>query len=77
MNFSGKRRGRSSTRQKAKQHIRHFDVMTKKFLAPYRQWIHSVYPPTVRSIQLCAALIFWNVVMTLEAAYFLVRWTLP
>ncbi len=28
-------------------------------------------------IQLCAALIFWNVVMMLEAAYFLTRWSLP
>ncbi len=31
----------------------------------------------MRDIQLCAALIYWNVVMTLEAAYFLTRWLLP
>ncbi len=36
-----------------------------------------MYPLTVRDIQLCAALIYWNVVMTLEAAYFLTRWLLP
>ncbi len=31
----------------------------------------------MRDIQLCAALIYWNVVTTLEAAYFLTRWLLP
>ncbi len=36
-----------------------------------------MYPPTAQSILLCAVLIFWNVVMKLEAAYFLVRWLLP
>ncbi len=65
------------TEAKAKQYIRDFDVMAEKFLVPYRQWLHSVYPPTVQLIQLCAALIFWNVVTTLEAAYFLTRWLLP
>ncbi len=62
---------------KAKQYIKHFDVTAERFLGPCRKWLHSVYPPTVQLIQLCAALIFWNVVTTLEAAYFLVRWTLP
>ncbi len=40
-------------------------------------FIHSLYPMTMRDIQLCAALIYWNVVTTLEAAYFLTRWLLP
>ncbi len=39
--------------------------------------IALVYPLTVRDIQLCVALIYWNVVTTLEAAYFLTRWLLP
>ncbi len=65
------------TEQKVNQYIKDFKVMAEKFLAPYRQWLHSVYPPTVWSIQLCAALIFWNVVTMLEAAYFLTRWLLP
>ncbi len=62
---------------KVQAYIRDFDVEGKKFLGPFCKWIHSVYPPTVWDIQLCAALIFWNVVTTLEAAYFLTRWLLP
>ncbi len=31
----------------------------------------------MQDIQLCAALIYWNVVTMLEAAYFLTRWLLP
>ncbi len=31
----------------------------------------------MRDIQLCAALIYWNMVTMLEAAYFLTRWLLP
>ncbi len=51
--------------------------MAEQYLKPYRQWLCSMYPPSVQSIQLCAALIFWNIVMTLEATYFLTRWLLP
>ncbi len=65
------------TEQKVKQYIKDFEVTAEKYLAPYRQWLHSVFPPTVWSIQLCAALIFWNMVTMLEATYFLTRWLLP
>ncbi len=53
---------------KVMQYINDFDVVAEKFLGPFQQWLCSVHPPIVQSIQLCAALIFWNVVMTLEAA---------
>ncbi len=64
-------------KSEAKAYIRDFDVLAEMFLGPFCKWLRSVYPPTVQDIQLCAALIFWNVVTTLEATYFLTRWLLP
>ncbi len=40
-------------------------------------FVQQIYPYTMRSLELCAALIYWNIMPTLEAAYFLTRWLLP
>ncbi len=71
---------------KAQVYAVDFDRIYKEFLGPIYCTIYStvlgtffcsVYQSTVRDVQLCAALIYWNVVTTLEVAYFLTRWLLP
>ncbi len=66
-----------ATEQGKKQYVKDFQGIAEKYLGIYRQWLCSVYPTNTWSIQLCAALLFWNVVRMLEAAYFLTRWLLP
>ncbi len=36
-----------------------------------------IYPHTMRSLELCATLIYWRIVPMLEVTYFLTRWLLP
>ncbi len=68
-------RGEMSEEKRAK-----YDEVFEK-VEPYTCQIHcfvlQIYPYTMRSLELCAALIYWNIVPTLEAAYFLTRWLLP
>ncbi len=40
-------------------------------------FVWQIYPYTMRSLELCAALIYWGIAPMLEAAYFLTRWLLP
>ncbi len=40
-------------------------------------FIWQIYPFLMRSLKLCAALIYWNIVPMLKATYFLTRWLLP
>ncbi len=58
-------------------YVTDFNRVYENYLGQIRAFIHSVYPPDVRDIQLCMALIYWNMVTMLEAAFFLMRWLLP
>ncbi len=62
---------------KEQAYIADFNRVYETYLEQIRAFIHSVYPPDVRDNQICVALIYWNIVTTLEATFFLTRWLLP
>ncbi len=62
---------------KEQEYIADFNQVYETYLGQIHAFIHSVYPPNMRDNQICAALIYWNMVVTLEAAFFLTRWLLP
>ncbi len=49
----------------------------KPYVRPISGFMRKIYWYTMRSLELCAALIYWNIMPTLEAAYFLASWLLP
>ncbi len=62
---------------KEQDYVKDFNRVYEDYLGVIRAFIHAVYPTNVRSNQMCAVLIYWHVVETLEAAFFLTRWLLP
>ncbi len=63
-----------NTELKEQAYAADFNGVYEDYLDQIHAFIRSVYPPEVRDIQICAALIYWHLVMTLEAAFFLMRW---
>ncbi len=49
----------------------------KPYICQICGFVLKIYPYTMRSLELCVALIYWNIVPMLEATYFLTRWLLP
>ncbi len=62
---------------KEQAYIMDLNRVYENYLGPIHAFNRTVYPPEVRDVQTCAILIYWNMVMTLEAAFFLTRWLLP
>ncbi len=60
-----------SNQFKEQLYKRDFNRVYADYLEQIHTFIHSVYSPDVRANQLCKVLIYWHVVTTLEAAYFL------
>ncbi len=57
-----------------------YDTVFEKaepYVPQVRGFVRQIYPYTMRSLELCAALIYWRIMPTLEATYFLTRWLLP
>ncbi len=62
---------------KEQAYVTEFNHVYEAYLERIRVFICSVYPPNVRDNQMCALLIYWHLVTSLEAAFFLMRWLLP
>ncbi len=62
---------------KEQEYVNDFNRIYEDYLGPIRAFIRNIYPTDMRSNQMCAVLIYWHLVETLEAAFFLTRWLLP
>ncbi len=60
-----------NAKYKEEEYVEDFDRVYEDYLGAIRAFIRAIYPMTVRSNQMCAALIYWHIVETLEAAFFL------
>ncbi len=66
-----------NTEFKEQAYAADFNRVYENYLEWIRAFIHSIYPPDVRDNQMCTVLIYWHLVVSLEAAFFLTRWLLP
>ncbi len=61
---------RSYSEIKEQAYAADFNRIYETYLEQIHVFILSMYPSDVRDIQLCAVLIYWNMVTTLEAVHY-------